>query len=171
MLGCISGQSLQLGCSRGFHEGARNSGSRATHRISIAAEHQPSRSLGPQVLSQRHPFTSGSIRRSTRRSVSAAAWFNQQSAEAKIEQTAQLTQEDDTLEVLRLAPEVRERVTTAVEDLGGTVRGALSRVNVFKLKRICWCAELIACTVVLLPRNAVAQQLPHFSAACHSVSA
>lgn len=69
-----------------------------------------SRTLSSPLLSHRH------------KALQTAAWFNQQSAEAKIEQTAQLTQEDDILESLQLNPEVRENVSRAVEDLGGKAR-------------------------------------------------
>ena len=169
MLGCISGQSLQLGCGRGLHDRTRSFGSRATHRICTAAEQQPSRSSGPHVLSQRHPFSGGLTWRFTRRSFSASAWFNQQSAETKIEQTAQLTQEDDTLEVLRLAPEVRERVTTAVEDLGGTVRRLSAtrrriqsrRIQSNAIDGVLYCLHISACCCRAMQQ----QQLPYFSAA------
>ncbi len=123
MLASLAGQPLLAAGSSTRHTHARCHGT-SVRVFSIRAAQEPFRE-GPRVpraLSLRSRCAGSPGGPAARRAVATAAWFNQQSAEAKIEQTAQLTQEDDVLETLQLAPDVRERVTQAVEDLGGTVR-------------------------------------------------
>lgn len=102
-------------------------------RQSAARQHPiPSRLLaaaGPSRVpapSQRHVRSSCTSRPllSARR-VACAAWFQGKGAEERIAEVVQPRQGDDLLESLQLKREVRERVSDAVEDLGGKVSTCL----------------------------------------------
>lgn len=113
---------VHSGALHRLHHLAKVSDQRATDRTTRTC-------LNPCALQRRLGST---LLWQPRGQVKAEAWFNQQSAESKIDQTAQVTQEDDFLESLRLRPEVRDAVTIAVEDLGGkaTVGDVSARAGV-----------------------------------------
>ena len=80
--------------------------------------------------SQRHVQSSYTSRPllSARR-VACAAWFQGKGAEERIAEVVQPRQGDDLLESLQLKREVRERVSDAVEDLGGKVHTSINSIH------------------------------------------